>query len=193
MSTVAIPNWSSSGVLPPINPESPTAAERSPYEVSLTDFVLRFNTSKERHAVLAGLLDFREGLHNIGLVRGFHWIDGSFVEDVETTEKRHPRDVDVVTFFYLPEGQSQIDLVHQHPEFFNHAELKRRYSIDAFFVQLDANSPEPLVEQSAYWYSMWSHRRSGEWKGYLKIDLTPANDQGAKANLVPPQAQGGQP
>lgn len=36
---------------------------------------------------------------------------------------------------------------------------------------------------SAYWYSLWSHRRNGQWKGYLQIDLLPTDDATASAEL----------
>ena len=188
----SIPNWTTSGVLPPINPASPTSVDRSPYEVSLTDLILHFNTSPERQAILTGLLDFREALHEIRLVEGFQWLDGSFLENVEATEKRAPRDIDVVTFYHMPVGQTQESLLLQNGPLFMPQETKVRFHVDAYFVQLDGGTPEPLVSSAAYWYSMWSHRRSGDWKGYLRIDLSPNHDQAARANVISPQTQGGQ-
>ena len=79
MSVMAIPNWSASGVLPPISPAAPASTDRSPYEASLTDLILHFNTSAERQTILTGLLDFRAALHGLGLVQGFQWLDGSFL------------------------------------------------------------------------------------------------------------------
>ena len=35
----------------------------------------------------------------IGIGSGFQWLDGSFLENVEMTEKRDPGDLDLVTFF----------------------------------------------------------------------------------------------
>ena len=192
MTVTAIPSWTASGVLPPINPASPASIDRSPYEVSLTDLILHFNTSTERQSILTGLLDFRQELHGIGLNQGFQWLDGSFLEHVEATESRAPRDIDVVTFFHMPAGQTQASLLLPNRSLFTPLETKSRFHVDAYFVQLDAGAPEPLVAQSTYWYSMWSHRRSGHWKGYLKIDLSPTDDQTARANLVSPQVQGGQ-
>ncbi|MBW7864315.1 MAG: hypothetical protein H3C30_07875 [Candidatus Hydrogenedentes bacterium] len=102
MDTVAIPEWNPSGVMPPIQSTAPTAMERSPYPVSLTDFVLRFSTTNKCRAILSGLLGFRAALHSAGLTEGFQWIDGSFIENIEEIESREPADVDVVTFFHLP-------------------------------------------------------------------------------------------
>ena len=86
-----------------------------------------------------------------------------------------------VTFFYLPQGQTQQSFASAHPDLFNHADTKARFHVDAYFVPLDDNPPEHLVERSAYWYSLWSHRRNGQWKGYLQIDLSATDDAMARA------------
>lgn len=190
MITVAIPAWNAQGVLPPNDPVNPTSAERSPYTVSLGDLVLRFGTSPKRRDILIGLFDFRASLHATGLSQGFQWVDGSFLEDIETIESRTPADMDVVTFFHLPEGQTQRSFASNHPSLFNHADIKNRFHVDAYFVPLDDNPPAYLVERSAYWYSLWSHRRSGQWKGYLQIDLSPIDDAKAKAELQKATEQG---
>lgn len=67
------------------------------------------------------------------------------------------------------------------------------HHVDAFFVQLNGGVPEPLVGQSTYWYSLWSHRRNGQWKGYLQIDLSPTDDAIAETNLSKMMNKGGQP
>ena len=183
MKTVRIPDWNAQGVLPPNDSVDPTSAERSPYAVSLTDFVLHFGTTRKRQTILQGLLDFRETLRAAGLNEGFQWVDGSFLENVEKIENRPPADMDVVTFFHLPEGQTQQSFASAHPGLFNHADTKTRFQVDAYFVPLDDNPPAHLVERSAYWYSLWSHRRNSQWKGYLQIDLSPTDDAIAKAEL----------
>jgi hypothetical protein len=183
MTTASIPNWNAQGVLPPNDPVDPTSVERSPYAVSLTDFVLHFGTTEKRQTILQGFLEFRATLHAAGLVKGFHWVDGSFLEDIETIENRAPADMDVVTFFHLPQGQTQRSFHSTHPDLFNHADTKSRFHVDAYFVPLDDNPPAHLVERSAYWYSLWSHRRNGQWKGYLRIDLLATDDATASAEL----------
>lgn len=100
MTTVAIPEWNTLGLLPPTDPADPTSAERSPYPVALLDVILRFAISPERCKVLKGFLDYRAALHGMGLVSGFQWLDGSFTEQVETLERRPPKDIDVVTFVH---------------------------------------------------------------------------------------------
>ena len=183
MITVSIPDWNAQGVLPPNDPLDPTAVERSPYLVSSTDFVLHFGTTPKRQAILLGLLDFRATLYSAGLSTGFQWVDGSFLEDIETIENREPADMDVVTFYQLPSGQTQRSFAPAHQDIFNHADTKKRFLIDAYFVTLNDNPPAYLVEQSAYWYSVWSHRRNSQWKGYLQIDLSQTDDATAKAEL----------
>ena len=132
---------------------------------------------------MAGLLDFRGALHAIGLVEGFQWINGSFLENVEAIEERDPRDVDLVTFFHVPDGEDQESLLHASPRIFSPRATREDYRVDAYFVQLNASAPATLVAQTTYWSSLWSHRRNGQWKGYLCVDLVPADDQAARANL----------
>jgi len=74
---------------------------RSPYVVGLLDVVERFATTPERIRILDGLLRFRADLHQTGIVSGFQWLDGSFMEQVEILEHRPPRDLDVVNFLDL--------------------------------------------------------------------------------------------
>jgi hypothetical protein len=183
MSIVAIPKWNAQGVLPPIDPAgAPTSpSARSPYRTSLVNVVLHFNTSPERLAILEGFLKFRAILHGLGLVKGFQWLDGSMLENVETLEGRAPHDVDVVTFYWLPAGKKQADIMAVGAASLSNP--KGDYKVDAYLVELGAPA-ETLVERSRYWYSMWSHRRNGLWKGYIEVDLDPAEDVTAKQNLA---------
>ena len=192
MNSVVIPDWTVQGILPPINSVSPTSTDRSPYVVSLTDVVMRFSASPERIRILAGLLDYRSSLHAIGLTLGFQWLDGSFLEEIETLENRPPRDIDVVTFFHLPNGVSQQDLFRANPQLFDLSHVKSNFYVDGYLQELKANSPDILVEKTTYWYSMWSHRRDQLWKGFLQIDLAPIEDIAARANLNASTATGGQ-
>lgn len=197
MTTVAIPDWNAQGAIPPINDLQPTAVNRSPYIVSLTDVVLRFGQSAERRAVLDGFLRYRAALHAAGLVQGFQWLDGSFLEHVELLESRPPNDIDVVTFYKLPVGKTQQDLQAQAPDIFPNSRasqlaMKANFYVDAYAVHLGMVS-ERLVKQGAYWYSMWSHRRNQIWKGYVQVDLAPIEDAAAQAALTNLGNQGVQP
>jgi hypothetical protein len=70
----------------------------------------------------------------------------------------------MVTFFQLPAGSTQATVRALAPALFDRNQIKATYQVDGFVVSLDA-PPERLVERSAYWYSVWSHRRNQAWKG----------------------------
>lgn len=183
-STVAIPAWNSAGVLPPIRPNAPGhSLDRSPYIVDLAMVFDRFATSPERMTILDGLLRFRAGLHAAGITSGFQWLDGSFLEQIETLEGRPPKDMDVVTFFDLPRGQDQRSLVQHHGPLFDQKQVKENYAMDAYFIVLGQPTDRWQVRNIAYWYSMWSHRRDGLWKGFVQVELDPAQDGDARAVL----------
>ena len=42
--------------------------------------------------LLQGFLNYRKKLHELGLVQGVQWLDGSFVENIEVLESRAPND-----------------------------------------------------------------------------------------------------
>lgn len=180
---ITIPDWDLHGVVPPIRLAAPTSRDRSPYSVSLIDFILRFGTTAARREIISGFLNYRDALRGVRIVRGYQWIDGSFIEDIETIEYRAPRDIDIVTLFHLPEGDTQETLLERMPRLFRAEDTKIDYRVDAHYVQLDTDTPESLVDQITYWYSLWSHRRSGRWKGYLKIGLSTVEDHAARASL----------
>ena len=189
----SIPEWDSRGVIPPNSVAEPKSFDRSPYRVSVLDFVLRFGDSATRREILSGFLNFRYALRSAGVVCGFQWVDGSFLEEIERTEDRHPHDIDVVTFFHLPVGHTQISLEAENPALFDTRSTKRDFSVDAYFVHLNAAYLEQLVDVAAYWYSLWSHRRDGRWKGYVQLDLSDTDDQAARADLEPITNGGGRP
>lgn len=188
MTSFAIPDWNAAGMLPPVDPRQPTGLERSPYMVALTDLILRFGRTPERRAVLDGFLRYRAELHGAGLTAGFQWLNGSFLEHIELLEQRPPNDLDLVTFLRFPTGLSQRDLLVRCPQLFptdvdGQQILKATYRVDGYLVDLGM-APEGLVKRAAYWYSLWSHRRNNTWKGYLAVDLAPANDTAAQFELA---------
>jgi len=180
----SIPVWNSAGVLPPIRPNAPgSSPDRSPYAVDLSVLFNRFATSPERMTILDGLLQFRADLHAAGITSGFQWLDGSFLEQVEILEGRAPRDMDVVTFLALPQGADQLSLVQQHGTLFDQKHVKATYAMDAYFAVLGQPTDHWQVKNIAYWYSLWSHRRDGLWKGFVQVDLDPSQDGDARAIL----------
>ena len=170
-----IPAFNHSHVLPPFLGESPGAlSESSPYVVSMLALTERFAHLPGRTRLVQGLLDYRADLAALGFVRGFQWLDGSFAEDVEAHQQRPPNDIDIVTFAFSPTGFSTAQitgLIADNPTLFNNAAAKEKYGCDAYVVPLD-KSPENLVKRTAYYFSLFSHRRSDQvWKGLLQIPL----------------------
>ncbi len=185
---VAVPGWNSQGVIEPFDLGNPTSLARSPYEVSLLDFVKHYAISSARRTILRGFLDYRAALHNAGVNQGFQWVDGSFTEQVELLQSRDPKDVDVVTF--IIDG-GQVNYLLAAP-LFDAERMSQLHHVDAYCVELNI-PPRELVFWSSYWYSMWSHRRNQQWKGFLQIDLDPTSDSAALAYLNYLDAQGGTP
>ena len=176
----SIPEWDSSGLLPPYLGSPTSDKGRSPYHVGLTDVVLRFGDTTARRTLLTGLLDYRAVLYAAGIREGFQWINGSFVEDKRGHSEQEPSDIDVVTFFHTPAEQTQEALATANPLLF---EARRRYGVDAYYVDLDSGDLSYLVRMSAYWSSLWSHSRNGQWKGYLEVTLSDDEDAAARAVL----------
>lgn len=176
-----IPEWDANGVLPPIFSCSGTNT-RSPYETDTVKLVERFATSKERCQILAGLLEYREALYQSGITAGFQWLDGSFMEQVEVLEKRTPRDIDVVSFLNL-NNLNQKALLEASGDLFDQQQVKDRYAVDAYFIQIGIALDKGLINRIAYWYSMWAHRRNGVWKGFLQVDFAPSKDAEARMLL----------
>ena len=119
-----------------------------------------------------GLLNYRQGLRGIGVKDGFQWLDGSFMEDVERTENRNPGDIDVVTFGTLPIVHAQKSKFFQdHENLLHPDQAKKNFSCHAFFVDLEIR-PRLLVDQSKYWFGVFSHKRVTHlWKGMVAITL----------------------
>lgn len=170
-----IPDFNHSHVLPPFIGDGPTSAsEGSPYRTSMLEVAERFASLPSRRKLLEGLLAYRADLMALGFVRGFQWLDGSFAEDVEAHEQRAPNDIDIVTFAFSPAGLTNAQINHviaDSPGVFINAQAKEKYGCDAYVVPLD-KSPENLVKRTAYYLSLFSHRRGDHvWKGLLQIPL----------------------
>ena len=175
-----IPDWNVFGVLPPILPGEDGAGflGRSPYSASLLDLVDRFSTNDSRITSLREFFNYRSSLHDFGIVEGFQWIDGSFVEDIEGMEGRPPGDIDVVTFFKSA-GRDQGEYGH----LFDSHKMKSEHRVDAYGVNLDRPMDANTVKLISYWYGIWSHRRDHLWKGFIEVNLNPGEDQSALAAL----------
>ena len=181
----SIPDWDDSGLLPPYLDNLDSTRVLSPYRASLHDTIVRFGgEGVRRRELLSGLLDFRAALHGAGLTRGFQWIDGSFVEDVESLRERAPKDIDVVTFYHIPEGyNTEKSLDDAYPDFFNSRAMKRSFGIDAYLVAINLNDLATTMRSVVYWRDFWSHTRAGTRKGFVQVDLDPGEDESARAEL----------
>lgn len=187
---MAIPPHTIDGVLPPfIGPDGPGGSpeEMTPYTASAHEVALTYGFSERRRSILVGWLAFRRALRDAGIVSGFQWIDGSFVENKE------PNDIDVMTFFYRPsilqDAQQRAAWSHTHGFLFNRPLVKERFKVDSFPIDLAGNA-EVLVEATRYYGSLFSHRRGDNlWKGMLSVRLEdPLDDQAALAQISLPPA-----
>ena len=184
---MTIPDWNFQAVIPPVR-DVPQYAQhlpdnRSPYKTTLIQVVERFSTTPDRVQLLHGLIDYRRALYDVGIRRGFQWLDGSFVERVETRTRpgREPRpyDIDVVTFFYPPAVEPP-----ELGELFDPDFTQQRYFIDAYAVTLGQRFDQNLAETISYWHGLWSLRKHDKHaKGFVQIDLDPEHDRQAREAL----------
>ena len=184
---MAIPAFTSAGVLPPFLGSSPgILADQSPYHATLTELVTRFGTTADRNRLLRGLISLRQALHGHGIVEGFQWIDGSFVEDKEMSLGKSPGDIDIVTVFRRPAGvqwssiKGNLLLNLLDPGY-----CKSKFSCEAFYIDADAG-PIEVALQSSFWFGLFSHQRTTYlWKGAVALQLNPVlgDDQNAGAEL----------
>ncbi|HXF46829.1 MAG TPA: hypothetical protein VNK91_12000 [Burkholderiaceae bacterium] len=176
-----IPKLTTSGALPPFVGDTPTdEAQMAPYAVAFSELANRFGTTPQRWSLLNGLARYRAALRKAGIIAGFQWIDGSFLEDAEALRGRPPADIDLVTFAILPPAMTPRAFVAAYSALLDHHAAKAAYGCDAYFVDLGlgARRPELLVAQTRYWFGLFSHQRaSGLWKGMLQVDLYSDDEQ----------------
>lgn len=172
-----IPNFDHNFVLPPHLGDPTEPSELSPYPCNSLEVCERFATSPERVEILSGFLAFRQQLNNYGLTNGFQWLDGSFLEDVETREGRPPKDLDIVTVYWGYDIDFQQELVINLPEFADIDLAKLNYHLDHY--PFDAGAAANItVDYARYWIQLFSHNRDAIWKGMLKVSLnTPDVDK----------------
>lgn len=182
--TMPIPPFDSiSSVLPPHLGNPALGTHHSPYECTVLELCQRFAVSPRRLEILHGYLALREQLFSLS-ISGFQWLDGSFVEDVETHSGRPPGDIDVVTFTSNPSTKTEMNtLLAANRWLIDRAGIKATHHVDHFIVPLGID-PRLLINLSRYWYGLFSHRRDSTWKGMLSVELSdPAEDAAAKAFL----------
>lgn len=178
-----IPPFDHNLVLPPHKGNPTIPADLSPYQCTTFDLCDRFATTSERIRILTGFLEFRKILRANGLKNAIQWLDGSFLEDVETRDGRDPRDLDLVTIYWGYDQAFQNSLMAGLPEFANSMLSKQRFLLDHYPFDATYN-PLFTVDYTRYWVQLFSHNRNGVWKGMLSISLDTEADDLMAANFL---------
>ncbi len=97
--------------------------------------------------------------------------------------------MDIVTFYYRPAGiagdAGWVAFVQAHIALLDWQLVKPVFKCDPYFVDLSM-TPESLVSQARYWFGLFSHRRTGIWKGLLQVPLAVSQDDADASNVVGP-------
>ena len=141
----------------------------------------------ERKQLLRNLITYRQLLHSDGYLQGFQFINGSFVEDVETMQSRAPRDIDIVSFLAVPDKYvtgrvpwNPNGLAFWKAQVAGRIENKRRFSLDTYAYL----SPTVTYRDITYWHGLFSQQRDTfDWKGYIVVFLDAAADQVALTTM----------
>ena len=170
-------DWDPEGFLPLSLVTSEGVRQQSPYRLSLMEFAERFGDSPYRSALVLALLNYRALLRSVGVESWFQWVDGSFLENALVTRGREPADMDLVTFYYLPEGRGADEFQAHHPEPFDWERVKRDFGLDSYCVPLNGDSPGDLLIAFMYWRDWWSHTREGRAKGFVELGCPASEDE----------------
>jgi hypothetical protein len=189
---MALIEFNEQGLLPTYigSPIDPT--RRSPYEYNINTFArdfingyAGFNTER-RSKIVIGLLEYRQLLYKNGIVKGFHWLDGSFVTNKELLLNSAPNDLDVFSIFELPEGDSQESLADKFPYLTDHDQIKQDLSLDTYFYFVDTKNfnYDMTIKNAIYYHSLWTqYKNTSLHKGYIRVDLSPDLDSLLLAEL----------
>ena len=178
-----IPPFNGNLVLPSHKGRPTNPSEMSPYPINTVELCQHFSTSKERVDILRGFMTMRDLMSQNGITEGFQWLNGSFMQAIEQSESRPPKDMDAVTFFASANPDLASNLQASFPAFFDSREMKRLHKVDHYAVDLNLH-PAKLVEFTRYWFGLFSHTRSDVWKGMLRVELnTPYEDSQANGIL----------
>jgi len=174
-----IPDFDHNNVIPPHLGNPIDRTHLSPYTCSILELCHKFSTSAVRIQILKNFILFRQRMTALGIVYGFQWLDGSFLENIEVSEARPPKDLDVVTFFGGLSIADQTNIRATFPEFSNPGLAKNNFQLDHYPVDYSYH-PDVTIENTRYWIQLFTHNRVGVWKGILKLSLnTPIDDQHA--------------
>jgi len=127
-------------------------------------------------------LDYRAILTREGIVNGFQWLGGSFMEEIEKLESRPPNDLDVVSFLAVDLNVAKA-AISRVPLLFDRAATKRDYHLDHFPVDA-AFHPFNTVDLARYWFGLFSHRRNAVWRGLLRVELNCGTEDQAARQIL---------
>lgn len=188
-----LPPFDVRGLVPPFVGDDAVTSDRSPYWISMPELTAAMGTTPDRRQLLRNLIAYRAVLAGAGYVSGVQFVDGSFVENIETTAGRPPRDVDVFSILNVPKiyllddvSWSSIGLPFWETEVIHRDRNKARFSLDTYAVLFEEwkDRPQDLISHIIYWYGLFSHQRGTlAWKGFAGLALDPADDQAALSAL----------
>lgn len=188
-----LPPFDMRGLLPPFIGTDATTPDRSPYWTSMADLAGAFGTTPHRRNLLRNLIAYRALLAGEGYVGGIQFIDGSFVENVETLAGRDPGDIDVFSILNVPPKYVTDPATWQtsgfpfwRTEIVDRIRNKDRFRLDTYAVLIEELQAQPmgLIRNIIYWYSLFSHQRDTfAWKGFAGLALDPVGDQAALASM----------
>jgi hypothetical protein len=129
---------------------------------------------------------------NLGYADGVQFVDGSFVENVESREGRDPGDIDLFSFLVRPLHYrtnaalwATTGFAEWTREIADRNRNKMRFGLDTYAIAIDQFRALGLIDETMYWYSLFAHKRiTHDWKGFVRIPLNPADDVAARTALL---------
>ena len=191
---MSLPPFDMRGLLPPFLGADETSHARSPYGVTMTELAAGLGTTSHRQGLLRNLITYRQLLANEGYVSGIQFVDGSFVENVEINASRPPSDIDVFSILCRPAKYTadppiwvSNGIPFWQDEIANRVKNKSRFGLDTYALLFEELTPDDLIRNTIYWYSLFSHQRSTlAWKGFVTLSLDPVADQAALSSMGSP-------
>ena len=140
---------------------------------------------------MRNLISYRQIITSAGYTRGIQFIDGSFVENVESHSGRSPADIDVFSILNAPQRYIEnprdwptTGLPFWQAEIVDRERNKQRFALDTYGLLFEELPPLGLIQGTIYWYGLFSHQRGTlAWKGFAALQLDPMDDQSALAAL----------
>ena len=168
-----IPDWNSQGVLPPVRPGAGgTAADRSPYRVSLHQLVTTFAFLR------SGQLSCGDSSTTVPLCTppASSSVSSGLTAALLRTLRRWKGESPTIWMWLRFVVRQRRGYDH----LFASAAMKEAFHIDAYLYRIDPPLTSDRVRWIAYWYSLLAHRRNGLWKGFVAVDLSPVEDPDAR-------------